>query len=112
MRTAISLVVALSLLIPGAAAAQSNDPQMEEIQALRDTIRQLEQRLDQLEAQAQESVEEQKDLEKRVMKTERKSALDRINFTGDFRFEAHSIDATIPDHYNGMALQRMLVDTL
>jgi hypothetical protein len=53
-----------------------------------------------------------RDLEKRVMKNERKTALDRINFIGDFRFEAHSIDATIPDHFDGMALQRGLVDTL
>jgi len=53
-----------------------------------------------------------KELEKRVMKNERKTALDRINFIGDFRFEAHSMDASIPDHFDGMALQRMLVDTL
>jgi hypothetical protein len=32
--------------------------------------------------------EQLKDLEKRVMKNERKTALDRINFTGDFRVEA------------------------
>lgn len=53
-----------------------------------------------------------KDLEQRVMKNERKTALDRIDFTGDFRFEAHSIDATIPDHIDGMNLQRLMVDNL
>jgi len=52
------------------------------------------------------------DLEKRVMKNERKTALDRINFTGDYRFEAHSIDGHIPDHFDGMRLQRALVDTM
>jgi hypothetical protein len=56
--------------------------------------------------------EEVKDLEKRVMKTERKTALDRINFTGDFRFELNSISSTYDDYFNGMQLQRALVDTL
>jgi hypothetical protein len=55
--------------------------------------------------------EEVKDLEKRLMKTERKAGLDRVNFSGDFRFEANSIDATFPAHFDGMQLQRMLVDT-
>jgi hypothetical protein len=56
--------------------------------------------------------DEVKDLERRLMKTERKAGLDRVNFSGDFRFEANSIDATFPDHFDGMQLQRMLVDTL
>ena len=43
-----------------------------------------------------------KDLEKRVMKNERKTALDRINFTGDFRFETNSIQAEFGDRFNGM----------
>jgi len=53
-----------------------------------------------------------KDLEKRVMANERKTALDRIDFTGDFRFEAHSIDASVPAHFDGMVLQNLLVNTL
>ena len=56
--------------------------------------------------------EEVKDLEKRLMKTERKAALDRINFSGDFRFEVNSISSTYDDYFNGMQLQRALVDTL
>jgi hypothetical protein len=56
--------------------------------------------------------EEVKDLERRVMKNERKTALDRINFTGDFRFELNSISSTYDDYFNGMQLQRGLVDTL
>jgi hypothetical protein len=62
--------------------------------------------------QIDELKEEVKDLEKRLMKTERKAGLDRINFSGDFRFEANSVDATFPDHFDGMQLQRALVDTL
>ena len=56
--------------------------------------------------------EEINDLEKRVMKNERKTALDKINLSGDFRFELNSINSTYDDFYNGMELQRMLVDTL
>lgn len=53
-----------------------------------------------------------KRLEKRVMKNERKTALDRINFSGDYRFEAHSIDGDIPSHFDGMHLQKLMVDTM
>jgi hypothetical protein len=53
-----------------------------------------------------------KELEKRVQKVERKSALDRIAFTGDFRYELHSIEADIPSHFDGMRLQNLLVNTL
>ena len=53
-----------------------------------------------------------KDLEKRVMKNERKTALDRINFIGDFRFETNSIQAEFGDRFNGMELQRLMVDNL
>ena len=53
-----------------------------------------------------------KDLEKRVMKNERKTALDRINFVGDFRFETNSIQAEFGDRFNGMELQRLMVDNL
>ena len=53
-----------------------------------------------------------KELEHRLQKVERKSALDRINFSGDFRFEAHSIKADIPSHFDGMRLQNLMVNTL
>jgi len=32
--------------------------------------------------------------------------MDRINFTGDYRFEAHSIWGSVPAHYDGMQLQK------
>lgn len=50
-----------------------------------------------------------KELEKRLMQVERKSATDRIEFTGDFRFEAHSILSTMPDFIDGMGMQSDLV---
>ncbi len=52
------------------------------------------------------------DVEQRLEKVERQSALDRVQFTGDYRFEAHSIRATVPDHYDGMVLQNLLVNTI
>jgi len=53
-----------------------------------------------------------KKLERRVQKGERKDALDRVNFSGDFRFEAHSIEASVPDHFDGLQLQNLVVNTL
>ena len=52
------------------------------------------------------------ELEDRVDATEKKSALDRVRFTGDFRFEAHSIDASVPAHFDGMQLQNLMVNTM
>lgn len=52
------------------------------------------------------------ELEERLAKVEVKAARDRLNFSGDFRFEAHSISATIPAHFDGMRLQKGIVDTL
>ena len=53
-----------------------------------------------------------KDLDQRVAQTERRSALDRINFSGDYRFETHSIWGNVPAHYDGMQLQNLVVKTL
>ena len=53
-----------------------------------------------------------KDLDERVNSTERRSALDRLNWSGDYRFEAHSIRGNVPSHYDGMNLQNLVVRTL
>ena len=52
------------------------------------------------------------DTDKRIEKLEREQGLDRVKLTGDFRFEAHSIAATVPEHYDGMLVQNGLVNTL
>lgn len=52
------------------------------------------------------------DLDRRVIKTERDSLMQRVHFGGDYRFETHSINATVPEHYDGMKLQNLLVKTL
>lgn len=52
------------------------------------------------------------EIEERLQKVERDAAVDRLDFGGDFRFEAHSITASVPAHVDGLALQRDLVDTI
>ena len=53
-----------------------------------------------------------KELDERIQKTEMHTALDRLNFTGDYRYEVHSIYEHIPAHYDGMQLQNALVRTV
>lgn len=53
-----------------------------------------------------------KDINRRVLKTERDNALQRIRFSGDYRFEAHSIRATQPARFDGMRLQNLLVKSM
>lgn len=53
-----------------------------------------------------------KELDHRISQTERRGALDRINFSGDYRFEAHSIWGDVPSHYDGMQLQNLVVKSL
>ena len=52
------------------------------------------------------------ELEDRLDAVERHSVLDSLEFSGDYRFEAHSIRATVPAHFDGMRVQNMLVNTL
>lgn len=63
-------------------------------------------------APAQQEPKQGDDTDKRIERLEREQGLDRIKFTGDYRFEAHSIQATVPAHYDGMVLQSGLVNTL
>ncbi|MCB1150948.1 DUF3373 family protein [bacterium] len=53
-----------------------------------------------------------RDLEQRLRKVERQSALDRMQFDGDFRFEVHNIDAEVAPYMDGMAIQNTMVQTL
>ena len=50
------------------------------------------------------------DIDERLMAPERHAALDRIEWGGDFRFQAHSIDSTIPDHINGLQMQAGFIE--
>ncbi len=56
----------------------------------------------------QESV---RDLNDRVNETEKKGVLDRLQWSGDYRFQGHTIRGTVPNHYDGMKLQNLMVRT-
>lgn len=49
------------------------------------------------------------DLDDRLMEPEKHAALDRIEWGGDFRFEVHSLESTIPDHINGLQMQGEMI---
>jgi len=97
----------------------------QEVEQLKKTLATLEQRLSAQEKAAQQAAAEKKDttsvpelqadvkdINERVRDTERKSYLDRLNWSGDYRFEAHTIRGNIPAHYDGMQLQNLMVRTL
>src|ERR1019366_6283853 len=112
----------------GTAAAPEaipSDDLKQELEKLKKAVAALEERLKAQEKQTQvpaqavvpqqpvsELVTDVKDLDKRVSQAERQQALDRLRFTGDFRFEAHSIAGSVPAHFDGMALQNLLVKSM
>jgi hypothetical protein len=106
----------------GVAAAASTDEMRQEIETLKKALATLEQRLAEQEKQAQaqqkqtpaieQLASDVKDLDQRVSTTERGQALDRLQITGDYRFEAHTIQGDIPAHYDGMVMQNLLVKTM
>jgi hypothetical protein len=126
------LAVVMFLLSAGlwaqAAPATDDAAQLrQEIDKLKTTINSLEQRLDAQEkatqkAQPAATKEETvstdelqtnvKDLNERVSETERKTLADRLQWAGDYRFEAHTIRGNIPAHFDGMQLQNLMVKTL
>lgn len=133
--TRLSIAIAAALLVPGLAqgAATAADAeikaqlealkaQIAQIDGLKAQVAALEQKLaasDAANAKAAQTAkevatvrEDVDDIDKRLSKTERHSGLDAIEWGGDFRFEAHSIQADVPAHYDGMALQKGIVDTM
>lgn len=64
------------------------------------------------QANTSELVATVKDLDHRISQTERRGALDRVNLSGDYRFEAHSIWGNVPAHFDGMQLQNLVVKSL
>lgn len=80
--------------------------------ALEDRLKAQEQKQQQIEPKQDKVVTDIKDLDKRVTRTERDTALQRIRWGGDYRFQAHSIRGDIPAHFDGMKLQNLLVRTM
>lgn len=134
MRTIIPGILVL-LLLAGPGWAQStgggsspppasapDDPARlrQEIEQLKQVIRNLEERLDRQEkAQAPKEQSQTEplsvaveELEKRLSEAEKHGALDRVRLTGDYRFEAHTIWGRVPSHFDGMGLQNLVVKTM
>lgn len=96
------------------------DQMKTELQKLKDAVAALEQRLAAKEQTGQKpaaqpagaEADEVKDLGRRVSVLEREQATDRVKITGDFRFEAHSIRAEVPAHFDGMQLQNGIVKAM
>ncbi len=141
MRKVVASCVALIMLTGSGLWAQSNAqaaPQSAtttqnadlktEIEQLKKSIAAMEARLAEQEKKASESAtapadgkdtvsttelkNEVKELNTRLAGSERKSALDRLNWSGDFRFQAHSYTAHIPTHFDGMQMQNYVVKSL
>jgi Protein of unknown function (DUF3373) len=125
------ILAVLVLLMTTGLWAQSPPAQAEDTAQLRKEVEQLKKTVAEMEARlaAQEKPQPAaarksetvsvpdlqanvKDIDERVRETERKSYLDRLNWSGDYRFEAHTIRGSIPSHYDGMALQNLVVRTL
>lgn len=102
--------------------AQDDPKQLrEEIEQLKKAIAALEQRLDAQKTQpaagaqtpaATDATVDVSDVNQRLDAAERKTALDRLNWGGDYRFQTHSYTSTIPAHYDGMVMQNLLVKTM
>jgi hypothetical protein len=122
--------VAAATPTPAPAVGDENAQLRQELQEMKKAVAALEERLTTQEKAAQEKKDgakqalageqsttaelatEVKDLDHRVSMTERRGALDRINFTGDYRFEAHSIWGSVPAHFDGMQFQNLVVKSL
>lgn len=88
-----------------------------EVEQMRKMLAAMEERLAAQEKKQQEQTAEEtqakvKELDRRVTKTERDSALSKVRFGGDYRFEAHSIKGTVPAHFDGMVLQNLVVKSM
>jgi len=134
--TLITLILAVSVPVilaqnPQTSPSPNQTPQADqdairsEIEKLKQMVKSLEERLEAQEnkkpeqTQAVQTTETQKqteekvkELDRRVTKTERDTALQRVRISGDYRFEANSIRATVPAHFDGMKLQNLLVKTM
>ncbi|MEP4149395.1 MAG: DUF3373 family protein [Halioglobus sp.] len=49
------------------------------------------------------------DLDDRLMEPEKHAALDALTWGGDFRVQAHSIEASVPNHINGLQMQGQMI---
>src|SRR6266496_3755099 len=89
-----------------------------EVEQLKKTLTAMEERLAAQEKKQSDQAEQPdtqakvKELDQRVTRTERDTALQRVRIGGDYRFEAHSIRGTLPAHFDGMMLQNLVVKSM
>ncbi|MDQ7006873.1 MAG: DUF3373 family protein [Acidobacteriota bacterium] len=100
MKRSVSLLLALALPWGFGPSLAAEDGTARKIEELEKQIQQLKELI------------EDEEIPARLDQVERKSAMDRLLFTGELRIAADSIDGTQPAYYNGMMLQKGLVDTL
>lgn len=139
MKRFIAIVLALLLLAGGAFAQTTDNSETEQlkkkVEQLEKLVASMEKRLAATEQNAATQpaaqavaqpmvqdgdVKEQlsvlkadlKEVASQASAAERRSALDRINWSGDFRTQSNSIFGTVPNYYNGMKLQNYMVRTL
>lgn len=113
----------------GPSTATQNDSAelRQELEQLKKTVAALESRLAAQEKQpvqessskeqatptdATISAAELKELNERVNQTEKKTTLDRLNWSGDFRFQAYGYTSNYPAHFDGMQLQNLVVKSM
>ncbi len=100
-----AFLLAFGLAAPRLMAQTSPDPTPTPAPQDAKKVEELRKRIEELERRSAQT-------DKRTDTLERKSALDRVNFTGDFRFEAHSIRADLAPRIDGLKFQNNLVNTL
>lgn len=133
-RTVAAVLSAVMLVGPGAWAQQASPTTPNETSQLRQEVDNLKKTIAALEARIANQEQQQKndvaktptdgtvaasdlntqvkDLDTRVSSAERKTAVDRLNWSGDYRFEAHTLRGSVPTHYDGMKLQNLVARTM
>ena len=94
------------------AAMQSELKELREKDAARSQFEVVETDYGELQEEVMVLREDVDDLDDRLMAPEKHAALDALTWGGDFRFQAHSIAAQIPDHVNGLQFQGQFVTAL
>ena len=127
MKKYISYLLVMILLIGPTTWSQTSSSSSSDTTEIRQQLEQLKKTVAALEEKLANQEKEQqaataatpaagttdvKELDARVAKAERKGALDRINWSGDFRFQTHTYTSTIPSHFDGMQLQNLVVKTM
>src|SRR5512142_320693 len=115
------LLLAIGLWAQTPAPPDDSAQLRQELAQMKKTIAALEQRLAAQEKVQQNAVvpakdtvatTELQDVKEQVNETQGRTLLDRIQWSGDYRFQAHTLRANIPAHFDGMQLQSYMVKAM